>query len=153
MDLISPSKANSAGTSPAADRAPTGFHGEGARGESRGAAVEFDASGNGPTLVLVPGSVSTGAAWRTVTSHLAPRYRYVTTSLLGYGRTAERRSVHGSLPARVAGRSSADPSSAAVRNLVAIAAGLGLLPFLPVGRLQPAVSRVGDRWSSRERKG
>ena len=52
-----------------------------------------DNGGQGPTLVLVPGSCSTGAAWRPLMSHLDSRYRCVTTSLLGYGRTAERRTV------------------------------------------------------------
>jgi len=44
-----------------------------------------------PTVVFVPGSCSTGAAWRPVIAALNGRYRCVTTSLLGYGRTAERR--------------------------------------------------------------
>jgi pimeloyl-ACP methyl ester carboxylesterase len=48
-------------------------------------------SGQRPTLVLVPGSCSTGAAWRPIIAHWQDRYRCVTTSLLGYGRTAERR--------------------------------------------------------------
>jgi pimeloyl-ACP methyl ester carboxylesterase len=52
-----------------------------------------DHGGQGPTLVLVPGSCSTGAAWRPLMSHLDNRYRCVTTSLLGYGGTAERRTV------------------------------------------------------------
>lgn len=55
-------------------------------------AIEFDEHGNGPTtLVFVPGSFSTGAAWRPVIRALAGHYRIVTTSLLGYGGTAERR--------------------------------------------------------------
>src|SRR5215471_21779199 len=44
-----------------------------------------------PTLVLVPGSCSTGAAWRPLMAHWKDRFRCVTTSLLGYGGTAERR--------------------------------------------------------------
>jgi pimeloyl-ACP methyl ester carboxylesterase len=52
-----------------------------------------DNGGQGPTLVLVPGSCSTGAAWRPLMSHLDNGYRCVTTSLLGYGRTAERRTI------------------------------------------------------------
>jgi pimeloyl-ACP methyl ester carboxylesterase len=44
-----------------------------------------------PTLVLVPGSCSTGAAWRPLMSHWQDKFRCVTTSLLGYGGTAERR--------------------------------------------------------------
>ena len=45
----------------------------------------------GPTLVMVPGSCSTGAAWRPVMKTLDGNFRFVTTSLLGYGETAERR--------------------------------------------------------------
>lgn len=55
-------------------------------------AIDFDEQGSGPTtLVFVPGSFSTGAAWRPVIRALAGRYRVVTTSLLGYGATEERR--------------------------------------------------------------
>jgi pimeloyl-ACP methyl ester carboxylesterase len=54
--------------------------------------IEYQESGTGPTVVLVPGSCSTGAAWRPVVSHWNGSFRCVTTSLLGYGATAERRS-------------------------------------------------------------
>jgi pimeloyl-ACP methyl ester carboxylesterase len=54
--------------------------------------IEYEEHGSsGPTLVLVPGSCSTGAAWRPVMKVLDGRFRFVTTSLLGYGATAERR--------------------------------------------------------------
>ena len=53
--------------------------------------IDYDESGTGPTVVLVPGSCSTGAAWRPVIAALNGRFRCVTTSLLGYGATAERR--------------------------------------------------------------
>jgi pimeloyl-ACP methyl ester carboxylesterase len=53
--------------------------------------IEYDERGSGPALVLVPGSCSTGAAWRPVIASLGDRFRFVTTSLLGYGKTAERR--------------------------------------------------------------
>ena len=53
--------------------------------------IEYEESGSGPTLVLAPGSCSTGAAWRAIVSRWGERFRCVTTSLLGYGRTAERR--------------------------------------------------------------
>jgi pimeloyl-ACP methyl ester carboxylesterase len=46
-----------------------------------------------PTIVFVPGSCSTGAAWRPVIAALDGKYRCVTTSLLGYGGTAERRTA------------------------------------------------------------
>jgi len=55
--------------------------------------IDYDERGTGPTLVLVPGSCSTGAAWRPVIAEWHDRYRCVTASLLGYGRTAERRTA------------------------------------------------------------
>jgi pimeloyl-ACP methyl ester carboxylesterase len=60
--------------------------------DSRGN-IDYDESGQGPTIVLVPGSCSTGVAWRPVMSRWQSRFRCVTTSLLGYGRTAERRTL------------------------------------------------------------
>lgn len=56
--------------------------------------IEYEEQGSGPTLVLVPGSCSTGIAWRPVKQALDGRFRCVTTSLLGYGQTAERRLEH-----------------------------------------------------------
>ena len=53
--------------------------------------IDYDESGHGPTIVFVPGSCSTGAAWRPVIAALSGRFRCVTTSLPGYGGTAERR--------------------------------------------------------------
>lgn len=53
--------------------------------------IEYREQGRGTTIVFVPGSFSTGATWRHVTKPLADRYRIVTTSLLGYGDTQERR--------------------------------------------------------------
>lgn len=53
--------------------------------------VDYDESGTGTALVFVPGSCSTGAAWRPIISALGSGHRCVTTSLLGYGRTSERR--------------------------------------------------------------
>ena len=59
--------------------------------EARGT-IEYDEQGSGPTtVVLVPGSCSTGAAWRPVMSAWGDQFRGVTTSLLGYGKTSERR--------------------------------------------------------------
>ncbi|WOH49442.1 alpha/beta fold hydrolase [Bradyrhizobium sp. sBnM-33] len=58
--------------------------------ESRGS-IDYHETGTGPTVVLVPGSCSSGAAWRPVMAHWPNRFRCVTTSLLGYGGTAERR--------------------------------------------------------------
>ena len=53
--------------------------------------IDYDETGSGPTVVLVPGSCSTGAAWRPIMATWDGKYRCVTTSLLGYGNTAERR--------------------------------------------------------------
>jgi pimeloyl-ACP methyl ester carboxylesterase len=60
--------------------------------EARGS-IDYDETGSGPTIVLVPGSCSTGAAWRSVIGEWDGRYRCVTTSLLGYGGTSERRTA------------------------------------------------------------
>jgi pimeloyl-ACP methyl ester carboxylesterase len=61
--------------------------------EEASGCIEYDESGTGPTIVLVPGSCSTGAAWRPVIAAWGNRFRCVTTSLPGYGRTAERRTA------------------------------------------------------------
>ena len=53
--------------------------------------IDYEETGDGPTIVFVPGSCSTGAAWRPVMAALNGGFRCVTTSLLGYGGTAERR--------------------------------------------------------------
>ncbi|MEA3008392.1 MAG: hypothetical protein QOJ91_84 [Sphingomonadales bacterium] len=55
-------------------------------------AIEYDEKGQGPTIVFVPGSCSTGAAWRAVIAALQGDFRTITTSLPGYGGSAERRS-------------------------------------------------------------
>ena len=60
--------------------------------EARGC-IDYDERGTGPTVVLVPGSCSTGAAWRPVVANWSEQFRCVTTSLLGYGGTAERRTA------------------------------------------------------------
>src|SRR4051794_33739331 len=56
--------------------------------------IDYDECGSGPTIVLVPGSCSTGAAWRPVIATWNGQFRCVTTSLLGYGGTAERRTAN-----------------------------------------------------------
>ena len=55
--------------------------------------IDYDESGEGPTVVLVPGSCSTGAAWRPIVAQWKNGFRCVTTSLLGYGGTVERRTA------------------------------------------------------------
>lgn len=44
-----------------------------------------------PVVLFVPGSYSTPAAWRGIQKRLAPRWRLVATSILGYGATRETR--------------------------------------------------------------
>jgi pimeloyl-ACP methyl ester carboxylesterase len=56
--------------------------------------IDYEVCGSGPSVVLVPGSCSTGAAWRPLISAWDNRLRCVTTSLLGYGGTAERRTTN-----------------------------------------------------------
>jgi pimeloyl-ACP methyl ester carboxylesterase len=53
--------------------------------------IDYGEQGSGPTILFVPGSWSTGALWRGVIALLGEGYRAVTTSLLGYGETEERR--------------------------------------------------------------
>jgi pimeloyl-ACP methyl ester carboxylesterase len=60
---------------------------------ARAGAVDYEETGAGPTIVFVPGSCSTSAAWRPVVSQLEHRFRCVSTSLLGYGGTEERRTA------------------------------------------------------------
>jgi pimeloyl-ACP methyl ester carboxylesterase len=55
--------------------------------------IDYEESGSGPAIVLVPGSCSTGAAWRPVIAGWRDQFRTVTTSLLGYGGTEERRTA------------------------------------------------------------
>lgn len=55
--------------------------------------VEYSERGDGPPLLLLPGSFGTGSGWKAVTDSLPARYRLVTSSLLGYGATAERRPI------------------------------------------------------------
>ncbi len=55
--------------------------------------IDYAESGAGPTVVLLPGSCATGAAWRPIVDAWGGRFRCVTTSLPGYGGTAERRTA------------------------------------------------------------
>jgi pimeloyl-ACP methyl ester carboxylesterase len=65
--------------------------------------IDYAEMGDGPTVVLVPGSCSTGSAWKPVISAWGPGSRFVTTSLPGYGGTRERRSETDPSMAHVAG--------------------------------------------------
>ncbi|MBH68012.1 MAG: hypothetical protein CMM58_06640 [Rhodospirillaceae bacterium] len=62
-----------------------------------GRAFDLIDSGYGPPLLFVPGSFSTPAAWRGVQEHIRGKYRLLTTSLCGYGKTSESRSVKDNL--------------------------------------------------------
>ncbi len=53
--------------------------------------IEYSERGQGPALLFLPGSFGTGAGWRGVIDALGGGYRIITTSLLGYGATVERR--------------------------------------------------------------
>jgi pimeloyl-ACP methyl ester carboxylesterase len=66
-------------------------------------AVDYDECGAGPTLVLLPGSCSTGAAWRPVIAGWNGEFRCIRTSLLGYGGTTERRTAEDSSISHEAG--------------------------------------------------
>lgn len=55
--------------------------------------VEYDERGEGPALLFLPGSFGTGSAWKAVTDRLTRGYHIVTTSLLGYGATEDRRPI------------------------------------------------------------
>jgi pimeloyl-ACP methyl ester carboxylesterase len=53
--------------------------------------VEIEISGKGPTLLMLPGSFSTAAAWRPVRRFLENRHRIIAASLPGYGGSTDRR--------------------------------------------------------------
>jgi pimeloyl-ACP methyl ester carboxylesterase len=55
--------------------------------------IDYNDEGCGPTIVLVPGSWGAASAWRGVIAALGDGFHAVTTSLLGYGRTQERRTA------------------------------------------------------------
>jgi len=55
-------------------------------------AIDFQEAGQGPAVLFVPGSFATPAAWRAM-HRLLPGYRLMATAILGYGGTAETRSL------------------------------------------------------------
>lgn len=55
--------------------------------------IEYQEVGDGPTVLFLPGSFSTPAAWRGMQNHLPPIYRFIATSLCGYGKTEDTRSA------------------------------------------------------------
>ncbi len=68
-----------------------------------GGKIDYAETGEGPTVVHFPGSCSTGSAWKPVISAWGPGWRFVTTSLPGYGGTQERRTEADTSMAHVAG--------------------------------------------------
>jgi pimeloyl-ACP methyl ester carboxylesterase len=55
--------------------------------------IDYDEEGVGPTILFVPGSWGTRSAWRSVIAALDGPFCMITTSLLGYGGTEERRTA------------------------------------------------------------
>jgi len=55
------------------------------------AEVDFAVSGEGPPILLVPGSYSTKSAWKGVIAALPQRYTFATMSLPGYGASGDDR--------------------------------------------------------------
>jgi pimeloyl-ACP methyl ester carboxylesterase len=58
-----------------------------------GHAIDYQETGAGPAVVFVPGSFSTPAAWSGLQKRLPPGYRFIATSICGYGGTDETRSL------------------------------------------------------------
>lgn len=54
---------------------------------ANGGKIDFVETGAGPTVLFVPGSFSTPVAWRGLQKHLPECYRFVSTSVRGYGGT------------------------------------------------------------------
>lgn len=55
--------------------------------------IDYQDTGEGPAILFVAGSFSTPAAWRTMQKHLPAGYRFVGTSLCGYGDTQDTRTL------------------------------------------------------------
>lgn len=53
--------------------------------------IDYSESGSGPTVLFVPGSYSTPAAWKPMQRLLPPQWHFAATSLCGYGQTVETR--------------------------------------------------------------
>ena len=54
---------------------------------------DYVETGEGPTVMFVPGSFGTSAAWKGIHKRLPEGYRFVSTSLCGYGGTEENKTV------------------------------------------------------------
>ena len=58
-----------------------------------GHAIDYQETGSGPAVLFVAGSFSTPAAWGGMQKRLPPGYRFIGTSICGYGATGETRSL------------------------------------------------------------
>ena len=58
-----------------------------------GKKIDYIEYGQGPAILFIPGSFSTPAAWTAIQKLLPKDYRFISTSLCGYGTTEERRSI------------------------------------------------------------
>ena len=54
---------------------------------------DYVETGEGPTVMFVPGSFGTSAAWKGIHKRLPEGYRFVSTSLCGYGGAEETRTL------------------------------------------------------------
>ena len=59
----------------------------------RGKKIDYIEYGEGPAILFIPGSFSTPSAWSAVQKSMPPYYRFISTSLCGYGSTEELRSI------------------------------------------------------------
>ena len=57
--------------------------------------IDYQETGEGSAVLFVPGSYSTPAAWGAMQKRLPQRYRFIGTSICGYGATDETRSLGG----------------------------------------------------------
>ena len=89
--------------------------------------IDYDESGEGPTIVLVPGSCSTGAAWRPIIAHLrkAGAVFIGKTNLdeFAFGTTSENSAFGGVRHPLMSSRS---PGGSSGGSAVAVAAGMAL---------------------------
>ena len=59
----------------------------------KGKKIDYIEHGEGPAILFIPGSFSTPSAWSAVQKLMPPNYRFISTSLCGYGSTEELRST------------------------------------------------------------
>ena len=58
-----------------------------------GRTIDYQETGAGPAVLFVPGSFSTPAAWAPIQQRLPAGYRFIATSICGYGGTEETRTL------------------------------------------------------------